>query len=98
MDTLNECLIIGLMCMICCHYLYTIINNKNNKDNKDNKDNKGDKNNKVNKNYYRQSLILCFLFRYLLHYIIKDNNIDNLYCKKVCYNNECFMVCPIINN
>jgi hypothetical protein len=82
MDTLNECLIIGLICMICCHYLFVILNNKNSK----------------KKNYYRQCLILCFLFGCLLHYIIKENNIDDLYCRKVCYNDECFMVCPIKNN
>ena len=78
MDTLNECLIIGLICMFCCHYLYQILNKKN----------------KNKKNYYRQSLILCFIFGYLLHYMIKENNIENLYCKKVCYGDECFMVCP----
>ncbi len=78
MDTLNECLIIGLICMGCCHYLYRIINNKD-----------------IKKNYYKQSLILSFLFGYLLHYLIKENNIEGLYCHKVCYNDECFMVCPI---
>ena len=80
MNILNECLIIGLICVICCHYLYQIL---------------ADKNNKTKKKSYKQSLILCFVFGCLLHYMIKDNNIEDLYCKKICYNNECFMVCPL---
>ncbi len=79
MNILNECLIIGLICVICCHYLYQILADKNNK----------------TKKSYKQSLILCFVFGCLLHYMIKENNIEGLYCKKVCYNNECFMVCPL---
>jgi hypothetical protein len=48
---------------------------------------------KKNKKYYKQDLILCFLFGFLLHYLIRSNNITDLYCKKVCYGDKCIMIC-----
>jgi hypothetical protein len=50
--------------------------------------------NKKNKRN-RYCSLLCFLFGFLLHYLIKNNNLTDLYCKKVCYNDECFMVCKV---
>jgi hypothetical protein len=77
MDTLNECLVIGLICMVLYHFVIKLIK----------KDKK-----KLN---YRQNLILSFIFGYILHYMIKSYRLDDIYCKKVCYNDECFMICPI---
>jgi len=79
-----ECLIIGLISIICCHFLYHYIYTKQ-------------KNKKTNNKYYKHYLLLSFLFGYLLHYIMKNNNIEDIYCKKVCYGDECFLICPVNN-
>ena len=80
MNIYLECLLIGLISTICCHLSYHLIN---------------DKNKKINKSLYTNNIILCFIIGALLHYLIKKNNICDMYCRKVCYNDECFMVCPI---
>ena len=45
--------------------------------------------------YYKSNIILCFICGCLIHFFIKKNKIDDLYCKKVCYNDDCYMICKI---
>lgn len=40
-------------------------------------------------------ILLSFVIGFMIHYIIKKSNLTNMYCKKVCYDDKCFMVCPI---
>jgi len=47
------------------------------------------------KKYYKMNLIIGFIFSFILHYMIESNKITELYCKKVCYNDECFLVCKV---
>jgi hypothetical protein len=76
METLSECLLIGIITAILYHYTIRLIK-KNNK--------------KINK----FNIVMSFIFGFILHYFIKVYRLNDLYCKKVCYNDECFMICPI---
>jgi len=78
-----ECLIIGLISAICCIISYNVIN-------PDEKKTNYFKNPKT-----RNNIIMCFFMGMIVHYIIKESGITNFYCKKVCYGDKCFMVCPI---
>lgn len=76
-----ECILIGILSALCCLISYNIIYKTNNK-----------------KKYIIPKIniiIMCFILGASIHYLIKKNNITDLYCKKVCYGDECFMVCPI---
>lgn len=77
MDTLSECLLIGIITAILYHYTIRFIKKRNKYFN-----------NKLN-------LVISFIFGFTLHYLIKIYRLNDLYCKKVCYNEECFMICPI---
>ena len=46
----------------------------------------------------RNKVILCFFIGALLHYIVKIYELDKMYCEKVCYGNECKIVCKIKKN
>ena len=76
MDILFECLFIGLVCSLCCHLTYNILEKKK-------------------KDKYKKNIIICFLFGCVLHYLIKDNNLTEMYCRKICYGNRCITVCKI---
>ena len=73
-----ECILMGIVSVICYIISYKIIYNK-----KLNIRNKEVKNN----------IMLCFVMGILIHYIIKKTNLTDLYCKKICYDGECFMIC-----
>lgn len=40
-------------------------------------------------------IILGFIIGFVIHYIVKKSDLTNMYCKKICYDDKCFMVCPI---
>ena len=85
-----ECLIIGSLSALCCMISYKIVYSST-------------KSKYSNTNLFqlmkcskiRNNIIMCFIFGSLIHYIVKISNLSNMYCKKVCYDNQCFMVCPI---
>ena len=74
MNILIECLLIGLITVICCDLVYKILDKKKTK-------------------IYKQNLLFSFILGFLLHYLIKDNNLTEIYCKKVCYGDKCITVC-----
>jgi hypothetical protein len=96
MRTEIECLIIGLISALCCMISYKIIYGSTISKSKT-------KSKTKSKNIFfflkyqnlRNNIIFCFLLGAIIHYIIKKNDLTNMYCKKVCYDNQCFMVCPI---
>jgi hypothetical protein len=87
MKTIIEYLIIGLVSSICCILSHSVIYS----------------NHKKNYSYVdylkysktRNNIIMCFFVGVLIHYIIKTSDITSMYCKKVCYDDKCFIVCPI---
>lgn len=80
MNIYLECLIIGLISAICCIISYNIIYRDDKKKLK----------------YNKSNIILCFIIGFLIHYIIRKNKLTELYCKKVCYGDKCFMSCKYI--
>jgi hypothetical protein len=79
-----ECILIGILSALSCIISYNIIYKTHNKDKK--------------KKYIipnKNIIMMCFILGATIHYLIKKNNITDLYCKKICYGDECFMVCPI---
>lgn len=87
-----ECLIMGIItciaCMISCKLIYY--------DNKLMND-FSFKNLLINKKYKKVRIIMItsFFIGALVHYLIRKMNLTDMYCKKVCYGNKCYMVCPI---
>jgi len=85
MDLRIECILIGLITVVCYIICYNItLDNKSIKD-------------KKNKQYYF-NIIMSFIIGYFIHYLYKKNNINEMYCKKICYGDECFMVCQLNKN
>lgn len=84
MHIIIECLIVGLISSICYILSYNLIYNLNDS---------------TSSNYKYKSIknkiIICFILCTIMHYIIKINNISDIYCKKLCYDDKCFMVCSI---
>jgi magnesium-transporting ATPase (P-type) len=94
-----ECLIIGIITSICCLISYKIIYYSHNKD-----VNGINNYHLTNINDYimflkiresRNNILMSFVFGALVHYIIKQSHLTELYCKKVCYDDKCFIVCNI---
>lgn len=94
-----ECLIVGLISSICCLISYKLIYYSYNKD-------KNDINNYhltdftdyimfIKMRESRNNIIMCFILGALVHYIVKQSHLTELYCSKVCYDDKCFMVCKI---
>lgn len=85
-----ECLIIGLISSLCCIISYKIIYGTT-------KSKYSEKNmfHYLNYSKLRNCIILCFIMGAMLHYFIRKINLMDMYCKKVCYDNECYMICPI---
>jgi len=84
-----ECLLIGLISALCCMVSYKIVYGSI-------KSKKSDKNNfYLNNQNLRNNIIFSFLIGAFVHYIVKKSNLTDMYCKKVCYDDQCFMVCPI---
>lgn len=77
----TECIIIGIISVLCCIISMQIIQRKNKK-----------KNNSKNIINY---MIISFIIGVFIHYIIKKIDLPNMYCKKVCYDDQCYYVCPI---
>jgi hypothetical protein len=82
-----ECSIIGLISALCCMISYKIVYGSTKS--------KYSKKNIFHYSKLRNNIIMCFLMGASIHYIIRKNNLTNMYCKKVCYDDQCFMVCPI---
>jgi hypothetical protein len=84
MRLIIECLIVGLITSICYILSYNLIYNLNNS---------------TSSNFKYKSIknkiIICFFCGAIMHYIIKINNLTDIYCRKLCYDNQCFMVCTI---
>ena len=80
MNIYLECLIIGLISAICCIISYNIIY----------------RDDKKKLTYNKANIILCFIVGFLIHFIIRKNKLTELYCKKVCYGDKCFMSCKYI--
>ncbi len=76
MDTLSECLLVGLISAILYYYVGRLVK-------------------RGKKNINKFNLVISFIFGFMLHYLIIVYRLNDLYCKKVCYNEECFMVCRI---
>lgn len=94
MNVLLECIIIGLLSVVLCLIIYKIINNKQRRI----------KTSYFNLNDYiaylqieevRNKVLLCFFIGALLHYIVKVYELDKIYCEKVCYGDDCKIVCKI---
>lgn len=80
MHILVECSIIGIISAISSMISYKIIYNNTKEKERPPIFNK---------------IILSFIIGFVIHYIVKKSDLTNIYCKKICYNDECFMVCPI---
>ncbi len=87
MNIIIECLIIGFISAICCIISYKIIYKTHNLNSKNNL--------LLTQPEMRNNIIICFIIGSILHYIIKSNNLTDMYCKKVCYDDQCFLVCKI---
>jgi magnesium-transporting ATPase (P-type) len=87
-----ECLIIGLISSICCLISYKIIYYKSY-----NLYNYDDFLIFLKIRESRNNIIICFIVGALVHYCVKQSHLTELYCKKVCYDDNCFMVCKIID-
>jgi len=92
-----ECLIIGVISAICCLISHKIIYIQYDNDDYSNY-------NLLDINEYmifiklsesRNNIIACFFLGALVHYIIKQGHLTEMYCRKVCYDDKCFMVCDI---
>jgi len=102
---ITECLLIGIFSAICCLISYKIIyySYKDQSDQIDQKHNISDYHMYDLNDYLfflkiresRNYIIMSFIFGALIHYIIKQSHLTELYCRKVCYDNKCFMVCEI---
>jgi hypothetical protein len=91
-----ECIMVGIVSAICCVISYQIIYY--------NKLNSNRQTKLINIKLYRKfikdqtirnNIIGSFCIGALIHYLISKSNLTNMYCKKVCYDDKCFMVCPI---
>ena len=87
MDLKIECILMGLLAIVC-----SIIYNNIDSDKQSSKNKKSSKNNQ-----YYFNIIISFIIGFLIHYLYTKNNINEMYCKKVCYGDECFMVCSLKN-
>jgi hypothetical protein len=88
-QTVFECFIIGIVSVICCILSHNIIHSKkNNFKSKYFKKCLNDKN-------FQHNIILCFLLGALVHFLIKQSNLTNMYCRKICYDDKCWLVCDI---
>ena len=85
-----ECLIIGLISALCCMISYKIVYGSANSKYSDK-----DIFFYIRHPKLRRNIFLCFILGAFIHYIVKISNLTNMYCKKVCYDDQCFMVCPI---
>jgi len=90
MDLKIECILMGLIAVVCCIiYNNTIYNKPYTKDTILFY---------VKEKQYICNIIASFMIGFLIHYLYKKNNISEMYCKKVCYGDECFMVCQLNKN
>ena len=91
-----ECSIIGLVSAICCLISYQIIYyNKINKSRQTKIIDLRLYNKFLNDRTIRNNIIMSFIMGALLHYLISKSDLNNMYCKKVCYDDKCFIVCPV---
>lgn len=103
-----ECVLMGFVSMLSCLLLYKIVYYSEKQVDNDNSENND---NIVSTNYHltefkdykiffqmresRNNLIMAFLFGALIHYIVEQSKLTDMYCKKVCYDDKCFMVCEL---
>ena len=73
----------GLLAVV-CYIIYNYIT----------KDKKSNDKESKNKQYYFD-IYMSFIIGFLIHYLYTKNSINEMYCKKVCYGDECFMVCQL---
>lgn len=83
-----QCFIIGIISVICCILSHSIIYSKQYFKLKYLKKCFNDKNLQYN-------IILCFFLGALVHFLVKQSNLTNMYCKKICYDDKCWLVCDI---
>jgi hypothetical protein len=86
-----ECVFVGLIAALCCVVSYKIIHSSNLIKNKKRKSLLAF----LNTSTVRNNILMCFVLGALIHYVIRESNITDMYCKKVCYDDQCFMVCPV---
>jgi len=84
-----ECMIVGLISALCCIISYKIIYSSHLVNEKQSLLSL------LNTTTVINNIFVCFILGALIHYFIKKSNITEMYCKKVCYDDKCFMVCPI---
>lgn len=86
-----ECILMGLFSASICVISYITLFNDNENGNKKYKT----VYDLFNDNEMRYNMVIYFIFGYIIHYLIKKNNLTDMYCTKVCYDDKCFMVCPV---
>jgi hypothetical protein len=90
-NTIIECLIVGIISVIFCILSYKIIYAKDCKTLSKSLFN-------INEKKYpnlKKNMVICFFLGATTHFIIKQSNLTKTYCKKVCYDDKCWLVCDI---
>ena len=93
-----ECLVVGLISSICCLLSYKIIYYSYNKIGDINDYHLDDIKDYIRFLKMRESrnnILMCFILGALVHYIVKQSHLTEMYCRKVCYDDKCFMVCNL---
>lgn len=39
------------------------------------------------------NMVIVFAMSIVIYHVIKKNDVPNMYCRKLCYDDKCFMVC-----
>jgi hypothetical protein len=84
-----ECILMGLFSASICVISYVTLFNENKK--------YKTVYDLFNDDEMRYNMVIYFIFGYLVHYLIKKNRLTDMYCTKVCYDDQCFMVCKVNN-
>ncbi len=90
MNKTTECIFIGVIAVILYYIFYKITIEDNSI--------KTEEKHIEDYNRFKKHIIFAFIGGMIVHYLVLYYNLNGLYCKKICYDDQCFMVCKLDNN
>ena len=74
--------IIGLISALACHFIQIKLLHIKKKHN----------------TAYKMNILISFICGALIHHIVIKSNLESLYCRKICYDDKCIIVCNMPEN